>query len=301
MEYQSDDEALYLRAYAHYDRADDEKIAVTARLREGAAAIGGFNTLLRQYPWSNRFDNSQYYLGRAYIDRGANLAASYAGAVMSPADSAGIRAAYTIAPTPLRQIDYRSNKRVDALYYAVYAERKAAAWGAAFSSEYLIAAFNNIVATFPEHGAAARSLLQIGHVYRENDNALQARASFNRIVEHYAGTDSYDNALYWSGSAALDLGDSAGARTRFEQFIQRQQARAPDERNVNYGNALYWSGAISFYQNDSAAALDRLQRYVALQEAMPVDLRGAYYDSAVVLIARITGQNTQKDTAGGGA
>ncbi len=159
VEYVDDDEIVYDRGYRHYTQANAAGVALDQSIALCWRAIADFNTVINEYPWSNRVDNAQYYLGRAYIDcaqawEQKHAVSAGAGAIEIQQT---VQSLYQTATIPLRAIDSRSNKYVDGQYYAAYAEWSAFEWGAPFTTAYLEALFREIINAFPEHRAANRA------------------------------------------------------------------------------------------------------------------------------------------------
>ncbi|MGM0444536.1 MAG: tetratricopeptide repeat protein [Fibrobacterota bacterium] len=210
-------------------------------------AVKVFTDIIENYPWSSKYDNALYRRGICYYD--------IAAAAERP-DSAEFYLQKTRADC--RALSQKSNLLVDGLFLSATAQRLRCDFAETGSADSVKAAFLRIMEAYPAHEKAAESCLELGGFYYDAKNLDSARVYYEKFPAEYATPDSnssaealmrlghiarkqqgsaaallkyeevlnsyqsswyYDNALYWAGSAAMDLGRTDTAQAYLKEYV----------------------------------------------------------------------------------
>ncbi|MGM0461512.1 MAG: tetratricopeptide repeat protein [Fibrobacterota bacterium] len=211
----------------------------------GAASI--FTDVIADYPWSIKYDNALYRRGKCYYDIAGGATA---------ADTAVIYARK--AQQDWAAIPEKSNLLVDGLFMTASAERRVYTNDAAAEADAVRDAFLHVITHYPAHekagesclelgdfyytmenldsariyyelfpaehqwpnaNSSAEAILRLGHIDRETGHTTAALERYEEILNTYGSSWYYDNALYWAGSTALDLGEREKAETWLTQYV----------------------------------------------------------------------------------
>jgi TolA-binding protein len=210
-----------------------------------AASI--FTEVITDYPWSSKYDNALYRRGECYYHIAAGAEAT--DTVITYARN---------AQNDWAAIPEKSNLFVDGRFMSAEAERLVYNQDTTAGTGAVRDAFLHIITTYPAHEKAAHSclelgdfyydmpeldsariyyasfpaehqwpdtnssaeaILRLGHIDRKTGNTTAALERYEEILNTYTSSWYYDNALYWAGSTALDLGEREKAETYLSQYV----------------------------------------------------------------------------------
>lgn len=190
----SEDAALYVEAKILYEN------------REFDEAIEIFEKICEQYKWSDKVDNSQYFIGASWLGKATDMEGDLTAPIYLP-----------YAKENFLKVEKISSKYVDALFGIGQIHYLEAEYDSACSYCYTV--FEN----YPGGDKADNAALILGNCYRKTGEYDSSIIWYELIVADYKGETSYDNGLYWAADYYYDrknMNDNLiKAAEYYEEFV----------------------------------------------------------------------------------
>lgn len=170
-----EDEALYIEAKTLYEN------------REFDAAIELFKKICDEYIWSDKADNSQYFIGASWLGKATDIYGDLAAPVYLP-----------YAKESFLKVGSESTRFVDALYGIGQMHYLAEEYDS--SNVYCYSVFKK----YPGGDKADNAALLLGNSYRKTGEYDSSIIWYEIIVKDYKGETAYDNGLYWAADYYYD-------------------------------------------------------------------------------------------------
>lgn len=182
-------------------------------------AITEFTSIITNYPWSSRIDDSYYYLGLSHLG------------LAETNDVLGAPEHVSEALNSFTAVLENSNHFVDALFEIGY-------------SFYLLQEYDSTLAyckkillNFPMSTKADNATIYTGHYYRKTNDADSSIIWYEKTISDFKESSSYDNALYWAGDYYYDHQSVNGNREKAIDYLS-QFCNIADQSDDKYSKAV---------------------------------------------------------------
>lgn len=214
--FENSDQNHYERGKTAYENNEYEK------------AISIFETIITDFSWSKKVDASHYYCGRALVK-------CFEEGIRSNSSNTALNALDHFS-----QINTRSTFYVKAQYQIGYCY-------------YILAEFDqcrdkliNLYNTFPSNSKSDNGCLLVGHQFLDQNQLDSACIWYNKVIEEYPNSGSFDDALFRLGTIYLQHAENKALDTiinpayfpkaikRFKQVSVNSKYYIESQYNIGY-------------------------------------------------------------------
>lgn len=227
------DDTAYSEAYDLY------------RLDQYRAAADAFESFVQEYPYSEKVDNSTYYVGKCYRKLGDLHADSSYSAGSAQEQSELVQTAvsmYQEARHWFSSIDKRSTRYVWGQFFLCETGASMAVLDSlTFPVNAAASELTDFCQRYPSHSYRARALLALAQMYSSVAEFEMAADYYNQLISDASFAEYHSVAYYRGGKSAYENNSCDVAIPWLNSFLQLEgQKEISDQDSVKIRNANFY-------------------------------------------------------------